>query len=116
MPRPLDIVIEDMVDAIEQAQNFVAGMTIEHYQTDARTQRAVERCLEIISEASRNIPRQVKDRYSGIPWGKIAGIGNILRHDYQNVANQIIWDTVQLHLPELLETMQEMKGSTGGRQ
>ena len=111
MARPLDIVIEDILEAIEQAQTFVEDMTIEHYRNDVKTQRAVERCLEIISEASRSIPKRAKERYKEIPWSNIAGIGNILRHDYQNIANQIIWDTVRLHLPNLLKTMQEMKAS-----
>ena len=101
-----------MIEAIAQAQTFVAGMTLERYQADAKTQRAVERCLEIISEASRQIPKPVKDRYQQIRWSNIAGIGNILRHDYQNVASQIIWDTVHVRLPELLETMRDIEASS----
>lgn len=108
MPQPLDMVVEDILDAIEQAQSYVESMTLDQYRADRKTQRAVERCLEIISEASRRIPQEIKDRHNQLPWGNIAGIGNVLRHEYQSIANQIIWDTVREHLPPLLQVMQEI--------
>ena len=85
--------------------------TFSQYERDAKTQRAVERCLEVISEASRRIPHKIKKQHQKIPWGNIAGIGNILRHDYRSIANKIIWDTVDVRLPELLEAMRAIEAS-----
>lgn len=64
-------------------------------------QRAVERGLEIISEASRHIPDNIKTETSDMPWHQIAAIGNLLRHDYQRVESRLIWNIVTDHLPQL---------------
>ncbi len=64
-------------------------------------QRAVERGLEIISEASRGIDGAAKVRFQDVPWDQIAGIGNILRHEYHRVEPAIIWNITQTHLGAL---------------
>jgi len=58
----------------------------------------VERCIEIVSEASRRLPPDLKDRHPAIPWQKIAGIGNVLRHDYDVVNDATIWHTATIDL------------------
>ena len=68
---------------------------------DARTVYAVTRCLEIISEASRRLPTELKERHPGIPWKQMASAGNVYRHDYEDVAARYVWDTVQRDLPPL---------------
>ena len=62
---------------------------------------AVTRCLEIISEASRRLPNEVKARHPAIPWKQIAGAGNVYRHDYEDVAAEFVWETVERALPPL---------------
>jgi uncharacterized protein with HEPN domain len=101
MVRPLDLVVEELLDYIEQASTYARGMTFEQYSADRKTQRAVERCIEVISEASRHIPNEIKDKHPEIPWGDVAAIGNVFRHEYHNIASQIVWETVRLHLPPL---------------
>jgi uncharacterized protein with HEPN domain len=59
------------------------------------------RCLEIISEASRRLPDEIKARYPSIAWKNMAGAGNVYRHDYEDVAAKLVWDTMQLALPPL---------------
>jgi uncharacterized protein with HEPN domain len=68
---------------------------------DTRTVYAVTRCLEIISEASRRLPDELKARHPAIPWKQMAGAGNVYRHDYEDVAARFVWDTVQRDLPPL---------------
>jgi uncharacterized protein with HEPN domain len=68
---------------------------------DTRTVYAVTRCLEIISEASRRLPDDLKARHPSIAWRQMAGAGNVYRHDYEDVAAQFVWDTVQRALPPL---------------
>jgi uncharacterized protein with HEPN domain len=66
---------------------------------------AVTRYLEIISEASRRLPAEIKARYPSIAWKDMAGAGNIYRHDYEDVAAKLVWDTVQLALPPLRDVV-----------
>jgi hypothetical protein len=61
-------------------------MPLDVFETDWQTQWLVERGVEIISEASRHLSDELKARHPRIPWGKVAGIGNILRHNYENIA------------------------------
>ena len=63
----------------------MANVSLEVFQTDIRKRCLVERALEIISEASRRLPEDLKARHPSIPWPKVAGIGNVLRHDYEHV-------------------------------
>jgi uncharacterized protein with HEPN domain len=72
---------------------------------DVRTAYAVTRCLEIISEASRRLPDELKARHPEIPWKQIAGAGNVYRHDYEDVAARYVWDTVQRDPPALKAVM-----------
>jgi uncharacterized protein with HEPN domain len=63
--------------------------------------RTAERCIEIVSETTRHIPDELKSRYPDIPWSQIAGIGNVLRHDYDLVDDHIIWEVATVHFPYL---------------
>lgn len=101
MARPLDLVVEELLDYIEQAGSYAHGMTFEQYSSDRKTQRAVERCIEVISEGSRHIPDEIKGKHSEIPWNDVAAIGNVFRHEYHNIAARIVWETVRLHLAPL---------------
>jgi uncharacterized protein with HEPN domain len=72
---------------------------------DTRTVYAVTRCLEIISEASRRLPDEIKMRHPPIAWKAMAGAGNVYRHEYEDVAAQLVWDTSQLALPPLRDVI-----------
>jgi uncharacterized protein with HEPN domain len=91
--------LRDMEHHISLATHFIAGFDYEAFRDDTRTVFAVTRCLEIISEASRRLPNEMKARYPSIAWKNIAGAGNVYRHDYEDVAAKLVWDTVQLALP-----------------
>ncbi len=76
-------------------------MQLDDFEADWRCQWLVERGVEIISEASRHLPVEMKARYADIPWQKIAGIGNVLRHDYENIAAPLMWKLAHDDLPLL---------------
>jgi uncharacterized protein with HEPN domain len=79
----------------------MVDVTLEALQTDKRKRWLVERGIEILSEASRHLPDDIKARHQDIPWRQIAGIGNILRHDYERIAHDVLWRIVQDDLPPL---------------
>jgi uncharacterized protein with HEPN domain len=99
--------LRDILHHIDLAEQFVAGFDYKAFLADARTIYAVTRCLEVISEASRRLPADLKGRHPSIPWKNIAGAGNIYRHDYEDVAAHYLWDTVQLALPPLRVIIQD---------
>jgi uncharacterized protein with HEPN domain len=96
-----DGVLRDILHHIELATQFVEGLDRESFKADVRTVYAVTRCLEILSEASRRLPAELKARHPAIPWKQMAGAGNVYRHDYEDVAAQLVWDTVRHALPLL---------------
>jgi uncharacterized protein with HEPN domain len=105
--RHPDTALRDILHHIDLAERFVDGIDRELFLNDARTVYAVTRCLEIISEASRRLPTELKERHPGIPWKQMAGAGNVYRHDYEDVAARYVWDTVQRDLPPLRTTIEQ---------
>ena len=98
-------VLETIAANIDLAHRFVERLSREDFLVDIRTQYAVTRCLEIISEASRRLPEEIKARYPAVPWDRIAGAGNIYRHDYEDVLASILWVTVLDHLDGLQQAV-----------
>jgi uncharacterized protein with HEPN domain len=98
----------DIRDAITGIEGVVTGISFESFRDNWTTQRAVERGLEIISEASRHIPEPLKIAKPDIPWRQIAAIGNLLRHEYQRADTQAIWNIVQEHLPHLSQAIDDL--------
>lgn len=109
MPRTVKARLQDMADAIAGIEETLAGKGYEEFARVWHLQKATERGLEIISEASRSLSAEMKALTPEVPWPEIAGIGNVLRHDYQRIEALIIWNIVGKHLPGLkaaLTTMQ----------
>lgn len=92
------LALYQLLDAIRDFEAFVAGSTAEEIGADRMRRYAAERCVEIISEASRRLPEAWKAEHPSIPWSDIAGIGSVLRHDYDNVNLDVI---VKLRGPAL---------------
>ena len=101
VPRTPRARLLDMLDAIQGIRSAVAGLDYATYQSGWIVRRAVERGLEIISEASRHVPDHVKAEHPDVPWRQIAGIGNVLRHEYQRVEDRLVWNVVHGHLDTL---------------
>jgi uncharacterized protein with HEPN domain len=101
--RSIRIRVEDMLEAIDTARDLIEGLDFDTYDDQGfrGQRRGVERCIEIVSEASRYLPEDLRARYPDIPWRSIRDIGNILRHGYSTVDNQIIWKIADTHLPQL---------------
>lgn len=86
---------------IDLATEFAGGLDRESFAADLRAVYAVTRCLEIISEASRRLPEELKARHPAIAWRQMAAAGNVYRHNYEDVAAHLVWETVQQALPPL---------------
>ena len=106
--RSARVRLEDIAEAIAGIEQLLAGIELQAFSISWPMQRAVERALEIISEASRKIPEDQKSAHSDVPWTQIAGIGNILRHEYHRVEPMIVWNITQTHLPSLSVAVRQM--------
>ncbi len=88
------------------ARRWATELSIETFREDRRTFYAVTRCLEIISEASRRLDPAVQGRHPHLPWRGIMAVGNIYRHEYDNVVEDFVWRTVVRDLPPLLAAIE----------
>ena len=93
--------LHDILAAISGIRETVGGLRFENYETVWWIKHACERGIEIISEASRHLPEELKQTAPEVPWRQIAGIGNVLRHEYSSISNHVMWDIIQNHLDPL---------------
>lgn len=92
----------DMLDSAQAVADLVRGMTFVQYQSDRRTRRAIEREIEIIGEAARNISEAVKQAHPEIPWRPIIGQRHRIAHEYGELSDEILWRVATVHIPALI--------------
>jgi len=97
-----------ILEAIGWIEEEVLDVNYTAFASDRRGRLSIERCVEIISEASRRIPDELRSNHPDIEWPAMAAVGNILRHDYHTVDPNILWDIVTDDLPPLKETVEAM--------
>lgn len=100
--------LRDVLDASHKAIQFCEGMSYDDFAEDDRTTFAVIRALEIIGEATKNIPVSFREAHPDLPWREMAGMRDKLIHQYFGVDLEIVWTTVEERLPEIVERLREM--------
>jgi uncharacterized protein with HEPN domain len=90
--------LRDILEAIGYIPSDLENTDFDAFESDRRKRWLVERGVENVSEASRHFPDDMKARHPGIPWRNVAGIGNVLRHEYGRVAADAMWRIIQEHL------------------
>ena len=108
MPRDYKVQLEDMLEAARRIEEYVGSMTEKEFYSDTKTFDAVIRNLEVIGEAAKNIPREIKGRNLGIEWKKIAGLRDVLIHEYFGIDEEIVWDVVKNKIPDLIESLKKL--------
>ena len=93
--------LQDILDSIGLVREYMEGLTREQFEEDLFTQDAVARRIGIIAEASKHIPPEIKALRPEIPWPSIVSMRNFLTHEYFAVANESVWNVVQIHLEPL---------------
>jgi len=100
--------LHDIRDAILFIEEQAANREFADYLADKLLRGAIERNIEIISEASRRLPEDLTNAHPDIPWAKIRGVGNILRHDYDEVYDEVIWTIAKQHVTPLRQAIEAM--------
>ncbi|MGB3237895.1 MAG: DUF86 domain-containing protein [Geitlerinemataceae cyanobacterium] len=100
--------LEDILDAISEINYFVRDVTFEDFLSNREKVLAVVKLLEIIGEATKKIPYELRNKYPEIPWSSVAGMRDILVHEYWQVDVEVVWQTVKESLPVLARVISEM--------
>lgn len=101
MLREYEDYLNDISDAIKKIEIFIKGLEFDDFKKDDKTKFAVIRALEIIGEATKNIPDDIRNKHPKIPWKDMAGLRDVLIHGYFGVDEEIVWLTIKEKIPEI---------------
>ncbi len=103
--RDIDTHLRDILEAITHIEAFIGSMDFAAYQKDLKTKSAVERQMQIITEAAMRLGEDGPLVCPGLDWAGFRGMGNILRHAYHRIDDQIVWNTVKHELPAMRDAV-----------
>jgi uncharacterized protein with HEPN domain len=106
--RDYRLYLDDMRAAAEKVLRFTQGLDLARFVDDEKTFDAVVRNLEIIGEAAKHMPAEVQARYPEVEWRSIAGLRDIVAHEYFGIDEDILWDIIVNQAPQLLEHVREI--------
>lgn len=110
MPRrKVGPVLAEILDAIDGIEAHTAGKSLADFKQDWLLRLATQRAPEIVSEASRHIPDELLVLAPDVPWKQIRGIGNILRHEYHRIADDVIWAVVTENVAPLKTAVEAIR-------
>ena len=101
MKRDYRLFIEDISECINKIEEFVGNMDFDEFFGDDKTRSAAVRKLEIIGEASKNIPKRIREKYKELPWNDMAKMRDKITHDYFGINYKIVWNVIKERLPEI---------------
>lgn len=111
--RDYTLYLKDILAAIDSIEEFITGMDLDTFQTDDKTSSAVMRKLEVIGEAVKQIPENIRLRYSQILWKEMAGMRDKLIHFYFGVDYHLVWRTIKERLPQIKQEIQRILQDAG---
>ena len=106
--RAIGDYLQDILDAVNAAIEFVEGMTFAEFEGDKKTSFAATRAIQIIGEAAKKIPDSIKAQYPEIHWKGMTGMRDKVTHEYFGVNLDVLWDTIQQDLPKVKDLMPEV--------
>ena len=106
--REYKFYLEDMLTSMLRIEEYIEGMDLKEFKMNYLVVDAVIRNFEIIGEASKNVPVEIKDKYTKIPWKKMYGLRNIIAYEYFGIDYEMIWEISKNNLPQNSNDLKEM--------
>ena len=106
--RVYKMFVEDILEAMDKIERYIKDLRYEEFVKNEMVVDAVIRNLEIIGEASRNIPEDAREKHPEIPWKRMIGLRNIAIHEYFGIDLSIIWEIITKNIPETRPVIKEM--------
>jgi uncharacterized protein with HEPN domain len=106
--RHFKLYLDDIYLSMRRILEYVEGMDSKSFKQNYMVVDAVVRNFEVIGEAAKNIPNEVKEKYSEIPWRKMYGLRNLISHEYFGVDYEMIWEIISTDLPKNIQDMEEI--------
>ena len=100
--------LNHILDAIDKIAEALDGFTFDSFRQDWQKRLVIERLLEIVGEAARQLTLELKDNHSHIPWPKIVGMRNLVSHEYFRIDAKTIWLTATESVPELRDDIEDI--------
>lgn len=97
-----------MLEGIKNVANFTSGQTFDEFNKDEKTKFAVLRVLAVLGEAGNRLPKELKEQYPEVEWGRIIRSRNVIIHDYEVIDYTVIWRIVSVHLPILKISLEKI--------
>ena len=104
--RGTTMYLRDIIDAMDDIESFVEGMSFDEFKEDKKTFHACVRNLEIMGEAVKNLPEYLKDEHDDVPWREVAGMRDKVVHAYFGVSHEIIWKTIHTRFEEFRDSIE----------
>lgn len=108
MKRRVSLYVKDILENMERAEKFAEGMNLEEFMKDEKTNYAIVRCIEIVGEAAKQIPIDIRENYSQIPWRDMAGMRDKLIHFYFGLNTEKIWLLIKEDIPRLKASLSQV--------
>jgi uncharacterized protein with HEPN domain len=105
--------LRHILDEAEAIRAATADIDFETFRDTWMIRRAVEHGLLIIAEACKSLPTELKTRHPAIPWARVEALGNVLRHEYQDIDPKVLWRIVHEQLPVLADSVRQEIGENG---
>ena len=109
MKKDLKILLEHIIESIILIEEYIKGKNKTDFLESTQLQDSVIRRIEVIGEAIKNIPNEIKETYTFIPWKKIIGMWDILIHQYFGVDLSLTWEVIKEDIPELKKQIISIK-------
>ena len=119
MTRNVGLYVRDILQNMQDAEEFIYGLSYDQFAADKKTFNAAVRSIEVIGEAAKHVPAGVRQKYREVPWREMAGMRDKVSHFYFGVDREVVWQVVKERIPAIRpvieQILRDLEGEKSGR-